>query len=510
MKKIFKLLNNRLITTALLIIVQLAWMALMVVKLAEYFPLVNAIFMALSVFMMLFLINKDENPAYKIGWLTIVGLLPLFGGLMYLMFGNKRPSRGNRLRIAAVQDKLRPLMVQDEQVMEELRTVHSRQAGTAQYLMRQGPFPVCRHTETRYYPVGEDMFADMLPDLERAEHFIFLEYFIIAPGKMWDSILEILKRKAAAGVEVRVIYDDVGCLQLLPRDFDRQMEKLGIRCLAFNRFVPLVSMAMNNRDHRKILAIDGHIAYSGGLNLADEYINELPRFGHWKDTGFRLQGEAAWNLTALFLEMWNAFRPTDGSFERFQPHAYHPAGFAGSGYVQPYGDSPLDGEAMGESVYLELLAQAERYVYIYTPYLAVSHEMNMALSLAAKRGVDVRIITPGIPDKPLIYRLTRSHYRPLLEAGVRIYEYTPGFLHAKSYVSDDALGVIGSINMDFRSLYLHFECGAVFYGTNVIPALLKDMEDTLEKSREVMLRDCRQGLFGTLIDAVLRVFAPLL
>ena len=267
---------------------------------------------------------------------------------------------------------------------------------------------------------------------------------------------------------------------------------------------------MNNRDHRKIVVIDGHTAFSGGVNLADEYINEKVRFGHWKDTGFMLKGEAVWNYTVMFLRMWNAHRRTDADYEAFRPHVWHPEAFEGQGFIQPYSDSPLDDERLGENVYLNILNRAKDYVYIFTPYLIVDHEMQTALCLAAKRGVNVRIMTPGIPDKKTIFQLTRSYYPVLLKAGVRIYEYTPGFLHAKSFVCDDESAVVGTINMDYRSLYLHFECGTFFYRNPLVMDVKRDSLATMEKGREITLSDTRQGFFGSLFCAVLRVFSPLL
>ena len=337
-----------------------------------------------------------------------------------------------------------------------------------------------------------------------------MEFFIVGEGKMWNSILKVLEEKAAAGVDVRFIYDDFGCVSLLPPAYSLILESKGIKSFAFNRFIPLWSLVMNNRDHRKIAVIDGHTAFSGGVNLADEYINEKVRFGHWKDTGFMLKGEAVWNYTVMFLRMWNAHRHTDESYEAFRPHVWHPEAFEGQGFIQPYSDSPLDDERLGENVYLNILNRAKDYVYIFTPYLIVDHEMQTALCLAAKRGVDVRIMTPGIPDKKTIFQLTRSYYPVLLKAGVRIYEYTPGFLHAKSFVCDDEAAVVGTINMDYRSLYLHFECGTFFYQNPLVMDVKRDSLTTMEKGREIALSDTRQGFFGSLFCAVLRVFSPLL
>ena len=288
------------------------------------------------------------------------------------------------------------------------------------------------------------------------------------------------------------------------------MEEKGIKCLAFNRFIPVVSLVMNNRDHRKIMVIDGHTAYNGGINLADEYINKKLRFGHWKDTGVRIHGDAVFNFTLMFLEVWNAFKVPDLDYSIFRPRRWHEEPFEGDGYVAPYADTPLDNEALGENVYINILNQAKDYVYIATPYLLISDEMENALCLAAKRGVDVRILMPGIPDKPTVFFMAKSYYPPLLKAGVQIYEYTPGFVHAKSYVCDDRIATVGTINMDFRSLYLHFECGTFLYGCKAVLDVKKDMEECFPQCHQVSLGDCRQGLIGNLLTSVLRVLAPLM
>lgn len=509
--KFLHFLTGRLFVTIVLITIQAAWCAVFFLKLLRYAPWISIFFGALSILIILFIISKDENPTYKIGWILIIGILPLLGGLLYLVFGNKRPSRRMQQKLNSQQNRMASLRQQQPEILKELSLINSRRATTSFYVARRSLSPVWKNTQTEYYPIGEALYADLLTDLEKAEHFIFLEYFIIAKGKMWNSILDILIRKAAAGVDVRLIYDDMGCLDYLPGTYYRELEQKGIKALAFNPFVPFLSLAMNHRDHRKMVVIDGHTAFSGGINLADEYINAYERFGHWKDTGIRLYGDAVWNYTMMFLEMWNAFRKTDLDFEQFAPHTHHPAPFASDGFVQPFSDSPLDDETTAENVYLEVLAQASDYVYIFTPYLVIDNEMQTALCLAARRGVDVRLVTPGIPDKKMVYRLTRSYYPPLLKAGVRIYEYTPGFLHAKSYVSDDKLAVVGTINMDYRSLYLHFECGTILYDTSTIMQVKQDSLQTIAQSQEVTLdRYKHQGFFYSLWNAILRVAAPML
>ena len=507
-----RLVMNRIIITVLLILLQIVWLVFMLEKLTEYVSWITTVFTFLSIAIVLYIIGKDDNSAYKIGWIVLIMALPLFGGLFYLFSGDKKPARKLRNRLHAQHEQYRSCLKKEEgirQLPPGLQKESARAAETFRYVRKVSDLPAYTDTEVRYYPTGEEMFADMMEDLKSARHFIFLEYFIVSEGKMWESILEVLKEKAAQGVEVRMIYDDMGCVARLPAGYDAWLEKAGIKCMAFNPVVPIFSLVMNNRDHRKILVIDGHTGYTGGINLADEYINEIVRFGYWKDTGVRLKGEAVWSFTVMFLEMWNAFRKEDADIGCFRPHVWHPEPFGGTGLVQPYTDSPLDNETIAENVYLDILHQARDYVYIFTPYLIVDDVMRNALCQAAKRGVDVRIVTPGIPDKPTIFRLTRSNYPPLLRAGVKIYEYQPGFIHAKSYISDDVFGVVGSVNMDFRSLYLHFECATLLYRTQGLKELKEDSLRTMEQSRQITLDDCKKGIVGGLVDSVLRVFAPL-
>lgn len=503
-------MGNRLLVVGLAILIQALWYMSFLNWLTGYSAWINACFRLLSLLVFLYLIKKDENSVYKLAWITLVMALPLFGGVLYLAIGNKNPSKRLSRKMVAVKEELEPLMVQNEETLLELEQQDEGAASIARYIGRYGAYPIWKNTDVQYFPLGERMFEVMLEDLEKAEHFIYLEYFIVQEGVMWNQILEILERKAAQGVDVRMIYDDVGCVSLLPVRYDEEMEKKGIHCLAFNRFVPIVSLVMNNRDHRKMMIIDGHTAYTGGVNLADEYINEKVRFGHWKDTAARFYGDAAYNFSLMFLEIWNAFREPVLDYEGLSPHKWHPEPFQGKGYVVPFADTPLDNEEVGENVYINILNLAKRYVYISTPYLIISDEMKSALTLAAKRGVDVRILMPGIPDKKTVFFMAQSYYPPLLEAGVKIYEYTPGFVHAKSYVCDDRIAVIGTINMDFRSLYLHFECGTFLYGCDCVRDMKEDMEECFQKSHQVTKGDCRQGLIGSLFTSVLRVFAPMM
>lgn len=507
MNKLLKKVFSRTVVTALLIVIQVAWLVALLLQLGNSLPAIQTVLRILSLVAILFVIKSDMNPSYKIGWILLIAVLPILGGLMYVIFGNKRPTKNMREMLRAQLEKSAEYLGTQESITGEL---DGGAAGLFKYLEGSAGYPTAKNTTVRYYRVGEEMYADLLPELEKAEKFIFLEYFIIRPGEMWDGVLEILKRKAAAGVDVRIIYDDMGCIDILPANYNATLEGWGIRTMAFNRFVPAVSLVMNNRDHRKITVIDGKVGFTGGINISDEYINVKERFGHWKDTGLMLKGPGVFNLTLMFLEMWNAFNKDGDGYAEFIPDSFEECGSADDGYVLSFSDSPLDNESVGESVYTDMLYQAKNYIYITTPYLAIDSELQTALCMAAKRGVDVRMITPGIPDKKLVYRLTRSYYPTLLRAGVKIYEYTPGFIHAKSFVCDDKLCVVGTINMDYRSLYLHFECGTLMYNNPEIKQVKKDDLETMEKCRKVELSDMKTNFLGELFDSFLRSVAPLL
>ncbi len=507
-----RLIVNRIFVTAISLIIQIAWFFLCIIKLSEYSVYINAFFGLLSLAMVAYIVCKEDNPSYKIIWIILIMTMPVFGGLLYLFAGNKKPAKRMYTRINATKENYRP-MLSGSSSADLISCTDPRNAATFRYIQNISGYPVYKNTEVKYYPVGELMHRDMLEALGKAEHYIFLEYFIIREGNMWDSMLKILVDKAESGVDVRIIYDDMGCVALLPPGYFRHLESLSpnIKCLAFNPVIPVLSLVMNNRDHRKIMVIDGHTAFNGGINLSDEYINQNSPYGHWKDTGIRLRGEAVVSFTEMFLELWHTFRDTSDKpdITKYMPFAYSDDHIS-DGYIQPFYDTPLDREALSENVYIDIVNRACDYVYIFTPYLILDDNMKGALCLAAKRGVDVRIVTPGIPDKKPIYRLTRANYTPLLTAGVRIFEYSPGFIHAKSFVSDDKLGIVGTINLDYRSLFLHFECGTLMYGSKAVIDLRNDSLDTIAQSREITLDNIKSYYRGTMFDALLRLLAPLL
>lgn len=506
-KKLAEKLFNRVFVVGILVLFQLAWVCTMVLGLLHASPYLGVVLSVMGAMLGMHIVRRDGNPTYTIAWIFLIGLIPVFGGLMYLFFGNKRPSKMMRSHIDNQQILHLDALVQQEGVTEHLP---ARMRATSKYIKNYGPYPAWKDTAVEYFSLGEEMFDEMLQDLQAANQFVFIEFFIISDGAMWQKIFEILKQKALQGVDVRVIYDDFGSASSLPKKFVVQLETNGIRCLPFNPLVPILSLVMNHRDHRKILVIDGNVAYNGGINIADEYINQKTRFGHWKDTGLRIQGAAVWNFTVMFLNLWNAFRKTDVDYDKYRPQPAQFAQIMDDGVVQPYSDSPLDDESVAEIVYLDLVAQATKSVYIFTPYLIIDYEMMQALRNAAKRGVDVRIVTPGIPDKKLVYKLTRSYYPPLIAAGVQIYEYTPGFIHAKSVLCDGEIAVVGTINMDYRSLYLNFECGTLLIGNSQIELIAQDYANVFEKSHLITHADCSDGVIGRFIEDILRLLSPLL
>ena len=390
-----------------------------------------------------------------------------------------------------------------------LEQANPRAGRTAAYLRDFAAYPVYSGTNVKFYASGEAVFPDLLEALESAQESILLEFFIISKGKMWDAVHDVLRRKAAQGVDVRMIYDDVGCATGLPAQYWKTLQVEGIQAVPFNPFVPLLNLVMNSRDHRKIVVVDGKTAFTGGFNLADEYINQKERFGYWCDTGVRLQGPAAWSFATIFLELWASQRPDDPGLDAYREEQPFPAEEPTIGLVQPYSDSPVDDENVSKNVYLDLITQAQETLWITTPYLILDNATMTALRLAAKRGVDVRIYTPGVPDKPTIYQLTRSYFPHLLRAGVKIYSYTPGFLHAKTWLVDDRIAAVGTVNLDYRSLYLHFENSVLIYGGAVLEDVRKDLAEIERESKEVTLGDCRTGFVGTMYSAVLRLVAPL-
>ena len=509
-------LYNRFFVFLALVLLQLVAYAVLIwtfVYSSQWALILQLIVSVLELIFVLRVINKNDRPSTKFNWLLLILIVPVFGVPLYLWNGEGRPTRKMRKKIVASK-------LANEETFEraygkqETPEVVTRADAVTRFLSTRAGYPVFYDGDVQYYKSGEEMFPDMLAALQGAKKFILLEYFIIAHGKMWNEILQILLEKANQGVKVRIIYDDFGCMMTLPPKYDRYLESLheNVKCMTFNDVVPFFSMRMNNRDHRKLLIIDGTVGFTGGINLADEYINEKRRFGYWKDTGVKLQGASVRSFVQMFFYLWNAFRADKENAAEYLPDLKETASTATSTpfRLQPYDDSPLDNVSVGETAYMDVINRAGKYLYVFTPYLILDDGMRSALCQAAARGVDVRIVTPGTPDKKMIFRLTRANYEILMKAGVKIYEYTPGFIHAKCVVSDDECAIVGTINFDYRSLYHHFENAVYFSGCSAVLEVKRDCEETFAVSKLCTSENTKRGIIGRLVDSLLRVFETLL
>jgi cardiolipin synthase len=501
--------KRRLFVIALLL-AQIGFVLFLIAGSSIIFRYVNLVFSVLSILVCLHIINKKEKAAYKLTWVFMIMIFPLFGGVMYIFFYSQSNSKKLRRAVQAGDRHWRPFNLLPGDILPVLMRDQEDCLPQVRYLQEYAGFPVFRHTRTEYFASGEAFFERLLLELEHAERYIFMEFFIIRQGKMLNPILEILEAKAKQGLDVRFIYDDLGCFMSLPADFKQSLQARGIQCFVFNPFKPILTSHQNNRDHRKIVSIDGRLAFTGGINLADEYINAYERYGHWKDAALMVEGEAAWSMTLIFLHMWNLGKEKPDDPLRFYPWKDAPCTVPSDGYVLPYADSPMDDENVGEHVYIQIINNAKEYVYINTPYLVVDDNLLSSLTLAAKSGVDVRIITPHRWDKWVVAITSRSYYRQLVMAGVKIYEYSNGFNHSKTFVADDKVATVGTTNLDFRSLYLHFECGVWIYKSRTVLAVKDDFLSTLPACHRITPADCARNAFQRLLQDVLRVFAPLM
>ena len=510
MQKIKNIFFNRVVFVILAILIQLFAVIVMIWRFSNYFVIFDVVFAVISIFAMLYIINSRGDFAYKMPWIILILIFPIFGGLFYLMVGGTGLSGSMKKKMSQITDKMKEHLSQSQETMDLLQQESNIACNQARYIEKYSLCPVYDNSSTEFLPSGEDFFRELVNELKNAEKYIFLEFFIIEEGIMWNTILDILLDKVSKGVDVRLIYDDFGCISKLPSGYNKKMEQKGIKCCVFNPFIPILSLRLNNRDHRKIAVIDGNTAFTRGANLADEYINERKRFGHWRDCAIKIQGDAVWSLMVMFLSMWTFLRNTKEDYSKFMPIPSEDKSGC-CGYVQPFDDSPLDDENVSEAVYLNLINQATKYIYIETPYLIADNKMMVALSLAAKRGVDVRILTPKIPDKKYAYAVTQSSYEELLESGVSIYQYTPGFNHGKTFVVDDDYAVVGTINLDYRSLYLHFECGVWMYKTSSVEQVKNSTLKALEQSEKITLKYVKSiPKVKRIFRSVLKIFAPLL
>ncbi|MBQ7379703.1 MAG: cardiolipin synthase [Clostridia bacterium] len=510
MKKLIKLVTGRFVWISLAILLQLAWTFTILYFLSSHYAPVSAFLTLCSLLMLIPILERPATPEVKMAWAIPILLFPVFGGILYLMSGASRPRRKMRRSLAEHKEQGKAYLPDGEDAIADIRARCAADAGQFVYLQKQG-YPCFHGQSTHFYKSGEQAFPDMLAALESAEKYIFIEYFIINHGRMWSEMLAILERKAAAGVEVKIIYDDVGSMRGLPHAYDKELEKKGIGCIRFNPYRPVYSMIMNNRDHRKFLIVDGKVGFTGGINIADEYINKEERFGYWKDNAVRIEGDAVRGMMLSFLQMWNSCCAKE---KQADPGAYltpMSGKSCGQGYVIPYADAPVDAEYLAENVYLNIISNATEYLYIATPYLIIDSQMLSALSLAAKRGVDVRIILPEIPDKKVVNQVTKSHYAVLLESGIKIYQYTPGFIHEKCVLCDDKIATVGTVNLDYRSLYLHYENGCVFYGGDIIGEIRSNMEENFATSRRIVSVNKKQRwLISRIYYAIIRLLAPVM
>ena len=508
--KALKLFFSRGMIVALAVILQAAALAILMLA-SSLFSFWTAIFFVLlDIFIFFHMINKDSDPSFKLLWMFLIVLLPVFGNVLYIFLANPKIHRRENEALARIETKREAYLSSDPSYQRAMEERLGKYSGVEHLLATTAYSHGHLGNRLTYYGDGASFFRDLIESVREAHSFIFLEFFIIKRGKVWDELYPLLLQKVSEGVEVRILYDDVGTLGELEGSFCRKLEKKGICCRKFNPVRPILSGIYNYRDHRKIAVIDGRVAYTGGMNIADEYAGLYEPYGKWKDSALRIRGSAVSNFTFLFLQLFGICGPADEL--NYTPYFDSlPKEATAGGYVHPFGTGPepFYGTSVAENTFLSLINSAERYLYITTPYLIMNHTVETALRNAAYRGVDVRIVTPHIPDKKIVFQMTRASYRPLLDAGVRIFEYSPGFIHAKQVIADGEIGFVGSINLDFRSLSHHFECGALICRDPVLESIRRDFDGLFEVSAEVTRENFRMNRFGYLISRVLGLFAPL-
>lgn len=520
-RHLVKLVYGRMLLIALLFIAQMVFLWLLFYRMSTYSSYIYAGMVVLTVVSVLHIFNGPSDPTVKMSWLAVVTVFMPFGSAFYLWVQTDLGHRNLMRRAEKATEDARKACSSDEILLEKIRDQYPQLYGLVRYTDAAGGYGVYKNSHAKYFSCGEELLPDLIRELKKAEKFIFLEYFIISEGKMWDEVKAVLIEKIREGVEVRLMYDGTNEFKNVPHSFPKQMEALGIHCHIFAPIHPVFSTEQNYRDHRKILVIDGVTAFTGGINLADEYINEISLYGYWKDTAIMIQGEAVKSFTRMFLEAWQVAEGKKSEFSRYLRMSDDGiARFLSEksdekkqmpGYMVPYADNPLDYDKLGEWVYIDILNHARKYVHIMTPYLIIDGQMETALKLAARRGVEVCLILPHIPDKVYAFALAKTYYQTLIEAGVNIYEFTPGFVHAKGFVSDDRRAVVGTINLDYRSLYHHFECACYMEDVPVIADIEKDMRATMEKSKKMTMEDVRkEKLMLKMGGVVLKLLAPLL
>lgn len=514
LRGLLRIIFGRTTYVLLAILLQIALLFIPLYRMEEYGVYFYAAFVLIGAVAVIYILNEQTDSSFKIAWVIPVLVFPVFGVMLYIFIHIQIIPKLMAGRLRQTGREILPFLEQDEKTARQVMEESSDVKGLIHYMNNWAGYPIYRNSSVQFFPLGEDKFEALKAELKKAKRFIFMEYFIIERGIMWNAILEILEEKVKEGVEVRVLYDGTCSMMLLPYHYPQLLEQKGIRCKMFSPVKPVLSTHQNNRDHRKIVVIDGCTGFTGGVNLADEYINQKVRFGHWKDTAVMVKGEAVRSFTMMFLQMWNVAEKDH--VEHYGQYLASPEELKNlpgdkSGFVMPYGDSPMDKERVGEEVYMDILNRAKSYVHIMTPYLILDDDMKNALCFAAKRGVEVMIIMPHIPDKMYAYLLARTYYPELIEAGVQIFEYTPGFVHAKEFICDDEKAAVGTINLDFRSLYLHFECGVYLYRNSAVAQMEEDFQATLAKCEKITLKECRSyPLLKRMAGRTLRLIAPLM
>lgn len=507
-RKLLKLLSQKAAITVFSLLLQIAIIVFLVLFAISYFWWIWFVFEFFGVCICLYIVSRDMNAGYKLSWCVLILAIPAFGGLMYIFIGRQHTARHTRKRLKKASDASQVLLnVTNAELINRRAELNPTGATCADLVLNSASYPVYGNTSTKYYSLGDEFFPDLVKDLKSAQKFIFMEYFIIDPGVIWDEIEAVLIERAQAGVDVRFIYDDVGSMFTLPKRVIKRLRAGGVKILPFNKITLSFDMRLNNRSHRKITVVDGKIAYCGGNNIADEYANKVVRFGHWKDTHMRFEGEAVWSFSVMFLSFWHILCKDPIVFSQFLDHS----DISAAGYVQPLSSGPGRNDHLIESAFINLISTAKRYVYITTPYLILDNDTQTALVNAAKAGVDVRIIIPHVPDKKAVYLTTKSFIPILKKAGVKIYTYTPGFIHAKMVIVDDERAFIGTCNMDYRSFYLHYECGALLYNVDTIPAMKADFLATQQESHEMTHEEVTGiTVFTRLAYSILRLLAPMM
>lgn len=507
----FRVFFSRSMLTILLLLVQIGILISIYLRMNHYLEYFMTAFTLLSVALIIYIINCDNRPEFKLAWMLPVCMLPIFGVLFYIMVKINPGSYGLKKNIKRRRLEAEPYLRQDREIFKDIQDESEQLAGLAHYFEHTACAPVFTNTDVEYYPDGLPYFEAVKQELRKAQHFIFIEYFIIEEGIMWNTILGILKEKVKAGVEVRVLYDGTCSVAALPYGYYKKLEKQGILCKEYAPIRPMLSTYQNFRDHRKLLIVDGKTGFTGGINLADEYINKRKLYGYWKDTGVKLFGDAVRSMTVFFLQMWYAETNQDGEYAKYLGEKNFRQPLQTDGFVVPYTDDPVNSEDVAEDVYRNILNCARRYVYIMTPYLILDHEMLSAICFASKRGIDVRIVLPHIPDKKIPFYIAKTYYQTLSQAGVKLYEFLPGFVHAKVFLSDDKEAIVGSINLDYRSLYHHFETAVFIYKNPVIDTIKQDFNETFEKSLFINNDELKRiPIIQRIIGRLFRIFSALL